>query len=84
MYNSKLFEISSNITFTNGKATVDLGITPLKDTVILMFPATDLAMAARCVEVKANVRTVTLLSYNNGGNPVDGTYWISLFGYIMY
>lgn len=56
----------------------------MKDTSILMIPGADSSIATRVLDVKANVRTVTLLAYTYGGNPVNGSYWIFLFGYIVY
>ena len=84
LYEHRLFTKSVLVNFTDGKATVDLEITPLNTTQILMMPTTDSTIATRPVVVYAGANTVELTAYTNGGSLVSGTYWISLWGYLVY
>ena len=84
LYEHRLFTKSVLVNFTDGKATVDLEITPLNTTQILMIPTVDTTIATRPVVVYAGANTVELTAYTNGGSLVSGTYWISLWGYLVY
>lgn len=79
----KIYAKEAQVSFTNGRATFDLGVTPKSNGYLLQLDSVLGKHGNRLVSVNKGVTTVSLTLYENS-ILITGTLWISLYGIFEY